>query len=1276
MKLLLKYTIALILIILLVQKTFSQTQNILWDKEKFEVFLDGQKVLIPSFKNAVFLHDNQTVPYLKLYFDDEVNSIQIENETYEALNDYQLKISSKLDVIIETGIQRSKYISNVYVPCIRQNPKTQQLEKLISFDYKIIKNSSSSIQRSKIDLSSTLNSVLAKGDWYKMSFINSGVYKIDYSTLKSWGIDVDNINPRYIGIYGNGAKMLPQKNSESRVDDLQENFIKVIGQEDGKFDSYDYILFYVQGSQTWNYKNVNKIYIHTNNLYTDTSHYFLTINTDSEGLRVSEFDASKLTKNPIMFFDERIAYEKDEENILKSGRIWYCKSMNLYNNFQYNLNLNIEDCVIDSIIRLNSKVMGKSLGSTNGLLNFNLNLNGRALGFQKVNESGSQPYTQVGRENSTIFEIKPSEFNLSNQFNLNYKFTRNLEQSAIGFLDFATICYKRKLRFNTNQLHFRNSNDLNNELGTYSISLLNKNQPFMLWNITNPLHPQQYKYIISNDSAIFEYLTDYKINEFVVFNPNYLPVPLNAIKIQNQNLHALKSSNLLIITHPLFLNAAKKLADFRKINDKLSVEIVNVFDIYNEFSSGNQDVTAIRDFVRNLYFKSSKSEDSLKYLLLMGDCSYDYKNIIKNNTNYIPIYESVNSLHPVKSFSSDDYFGFMDDNEGAWEEFPADYHYLDIGIGRIPCNTEENANQVVNKIINYSNKSLSFQPWKNQITLVADAGDLNQFFYSAEELSKKIETISPTSNLLKIYLDAYQFLTLPDGTIVPDAVSALNESLENGTLLFNYIGHGGTAQLSVKRIVNISQILNLNNYNNLPFWLTATCEFSTYDDPEITSAGEWVLMASNGGGVGLLTTTRPVYLNSEINNAYFDVVFKKVNGKYPRLGDITMYTKNRSINDVVNRNYALLGDPSLQLNYAENKVTITSINNKDISAIDTLSALEKVTIKGQINDIDNVKMNNFKGTVYVKFFDKKINISTLTQDGSKELPFTIFNNTIYSGQASVINGEFSITFVVPKDIAYQIGTGKLSLYAKEDNHNSDASGYLNVLVGGSSKDNLVDNTPPYIKLFMNDESFVNGGLVNNNPKLIALFSDSNGVNISSSGIGHELFAVLNNEKNNQIVLNKYYTSNKDDYTKGRVEYKLNLKDNGYQTITVKAWDVANNSAESSLDFIVANSAKIALEHVLNYPNPFTTNTQFHFDHNRAGDDLQVQIQIFTVAGNLVKTLQSELQISQTHFSNITWDGKDDFGDKLAKGVYVYKISVRSKRDGSETHNYEKLVLLN
>jgi hypothetical protein len=496
-------------------------------------------------------------------------------------------------------------------------------------------------------------------------------------------------------------------------------------------------------------------------------------------------------------------------------------------------------------------------------------------------------------------------------------------------------------------------------------------------------------------------------------------------------------------------------------------------------------------------------------------------------------------------------------------------------------------------------------------------------------------------------------------------------------LILNYVGHGGYTGWAQELLLQASDIANWDNKDRMPFMVTATCDFGVYDDPGIISAAIKAMNSTTGGVIGLMTTTRPVYQTSNftINSALYDFMFFKQNGQFQPIGEVMRQTKNHSISGVNNRNYSLLADPSMVLAYPEENIAITSINGHDIATYtDTLKALSKVTMEGEVR-VGSAIQTGFTGVLDLKVFDKASSITTLGNQ-SNPTTFQMFSNFLYNGKASVKDGEFSVTFVVPKDISYKYGKGRLSLYAAKSLSLTDANGYENkFVVGGSAEGTNTDNVPPRLKAFMDDPSFVSGGLTGADPVLLIDLFDENGINIAGSGIGHDIVATIDDQKE-PIVLNEFYTGKLDNYQEGTVQYNLQDLAPGPHVIKIKAWDTYNNSGETSIEFIVYNDEQLSLRNILNYPNPFSTHTNFHFDHNRAGDDIQVLVQIFTVSGKLIKTINEQIFQAPAHISEISWNGKDDFGDSIGKGVYVYKVEVRSLRDHSKNHKYQKLVILN
>ena len=462
----------------------------------------------------------------------------------------------------------------------------------------------------------------------------------------------------------------------------------------------------------------------------------------------------------------------------------------------------------------------------------------------------------------------------------------------------------------------------------------------------------------------------------------------------------------------------------------------------------------------------------------------------------------------------------------------------------------------------------------------------------------------------------------------------------------------------------------------MPVFITATCEFSRFDDPLRTSGGELVVLNPNGGGIGLMTTTRLVFSqpNYFLNRTFYDKVFERdANGNPKRLGDVFLEVKNLNAYSTNSRNFSLLGDPALKLAIPKHTVETTTINGMPVGQTDTLNALELVTISGEVKDNNGNKLTSYNGFVYPTIFDKIENKQTLNNDGGGVFTYQTRERRIFKGKATVTNGDFSFSFVVPKDISYSYGTGKISYYS--ENQVEDANGYNdNFIIGGSNPSIVEDDQGPQMDLFMNDESFVYGGITDNNPSLLVKLSDDQGINTVGSGIGHDLVAVLDDNTENAFILNDYYEASVDDYSSGTINYPFSDLPEGKHTLRVKAWDVANNSAEKTIEFNVVKSQEVKIENLVNYPNPFTTNTEFIFQHNQAGVPMDIKLEVFTVSGKLVKSFDRVVVNDGFISRDIKWDGRDDFGDKIGKGVYVYKLKIRSS-NGSTSEKFEKLVIL-
>ena len=880
-----------------------------------------------------------------------------------------------------------------------------------------------------------------------------------------------------------------------------------------------------------------------------------------------------------------------------------------------------------------------------------------------------------------IFVLSIKKFAAQSE-NINVKISYPpVSAASEGFLDYIDMNGRRQLIMTGQQMILRDLKSLDYPSTTYPLSNVNNNT--VVWDITNPLSPLSQEFTSNGSSLNFGASSD-ELKTFVAFDKTAALLKPTAVgKVTPQNVHGIDNLDMVIIYPEIYESAASQLAAHRESYSGLTVATVEINQIFNEFSSGRVDPTAVRDFAKMLYDRNER----FKYLLLIGDGSFDYRNINGDNEanginhNTMVVYETQQSLDPITGFPSDDYFGLLSENEGGDNLLGA----VDIAIGRLPVRTVEEARIVVEKIISYDTASSTLGDWRNRIAFVADDEDSNTHFRDANRIANMVKNSFENFNLDKIYLDAYQQESTSGGEKYPAVSDAINANVFKGLLAINYLGHGGWKGWTQERVLGITDIQSWSNYNKLPLFVTATCSFTGYDDPTLTTGGEEVFLSEKGGAIGLFSTVRAVYASSnyQLTRSVFDTIFTKVDNEYASLGEILRVAKNSSSASVQNsRKFTLIGDPAQKLALPEYNVGTTKINGRELTGIqlDTIKALQKVTIEGVITDDAGQVIQNFNGKIFPTIYDKEITLYTLGQDrGSNVAPFDIQKNIIFKGTASVTNGRFQFTFVVPKDINFEYGRGKISYYATDESSKDATGSYEDIVIGGTDTNALADTEGPDIEVFMNDTTFAFGGITNANPVLLVKLSDDNGINVVGNSIGHDLTGVLDENTQNTYQLNDFYESALDDYRKGTVRFPLFDLTPGRHQIRVRAWDVANNNAEAYTEFLVAESAEIALDHVLNYPNPFTTNTNFQFEHNFADQLLDVQVDIFTVSGRLVKTIEDQVLSNGFRITNIQWDGTDDFGDRLAKGVYLYKVKVGLAQsagiDVSTESDFEKLVIL-
>lgn len=1109
-------------------------------------------------------------------------------------------------------------------------------------------------------------SVLSHGDWYKLAVEKTGVYRISFDLLRKMGINPGKINPQNIRIFGREGGMLPQPNNAPRPADLRECAIMVKGEDDGRFDQGDYVLFYAAGPDAYEYDIARGIFRYENNLYSDQNFYFLSIG-DDRGKRITSAESVSGNFPLITSYNDFAFHETNEYNLEQSGREWFGEKFGLITSYTFTFNL--PGIVPGSELRVVSDVLSQSYSEASLKLYFN----NTPVAEQKLSPIPPGRYGVKGLHRRDTLVLKAADVAALNQkeHQVRYEFSKGTGSSQ-AYLDFLLVDAVRNLALYDNQTFFVSAASLSNPVSTFRISGLNAS--VQVWDITDHYNVRSQNFSLDGSDATFSAPTD-NLKKWAVFNTTF-PEPAFISPVVNQNLAGMSTPNLLIITHPDFRSEAERLAQHRRSHSGWSAAVVSTEEIYNEFSGGRQDVTALRDFAKVL---RNKDPDAFKAILLFGKGSYDYKDKIANNTNFVPTYQSRNSLYPLQTYASDDYFTFLEENEGAWEEAPAQHHTLDVGIGRVPVTSVDEARNVVDKIIAYDTDRRTFGGWRKKIVFVADDGNGEDNYsslhqYQADQLATNIDLNHPEFDTRRLFMGSYKKNVQPNGETVPAMEDAIRRAFDQGALIINFTGHGSETVWTDERILTEETIAALSN-DRYPFLVTATCEFGRQDNPLQISSAERALTMGGGGAIGLVTTSRPVNAttNFSLNAAFYEALFDRSAGTYATVGAVYRATKNNSTSGVANRNFSLIGDPSMTLALPEFSVNVLSVETA--SGSDTLKALSTVIVAGEILTPAGQKDNTFNGEVEATLYDKEKEFETI---GKNNPPFVYhqWDNAVYRGRATVREGAFQFSFVMPRNIAYQVGTGKLSLYAFDEANGIDATGVNEDLpIGGSEKNVGADNTPPQIRLYMGDTTFVNGGVTASDTYLVVRLADENGINISGYGIGNSIMAQLDDNAS-AIVLNDYYYADADTHKSGTIRFPvLGLKP-GRHTITVNAWDVYNNPAEASLSFVVAEGDGIVIEQFGNYPNPFRDKSTVFFTHNRPGEDLKAQLFIFSPSGQLVKSADIGISESAYFVNLIDFAAFDQSGEKLRPGVYLARLIVRSITDGSKNEKVTKLIILN
>lgn len=1107
-------------------------------------------------------------------------------------------------------------------------------------------------------------SVLNTGKFVKIQIRESGIYRITYEALRDMGI-----NPQQVRILGYGGAMLNQDFTKRKIDDLPSVPFYMEKGADGVFGAGDYIVFYGQGVTSWTYTGGR--FAHTINPYSEYGYYFVSDNAGEQRLLERQETVLQIDEDAqeIRTFTDRYVHEQELVNLLdKTGRSGGGREF-------YGETLSQNSPTLRWTWDIPNMAEGKSMRAylnmaANSQQNVRIQVGiGQTTGNMTISSMENQGVTVLAMTQTMDSYFEPSEGE-EQQVTLTYS---NPTAAGMAYLNYIELTAERNLVMRDHYMSVRNANYTESgEQGLYKVK--GCTEKTQVWNISKLDSIYSVPCQTVGDELWFTTVCT-NVEEFVLIEPTQCAYMTPTIigKVENQNLHRLRDVDMVIIYPKGFYSAADRLARAHERTDGMSVACVQAEQIYNEFSSGTPDATAYRWLMKMLYDRAQEEDGNMpKYLLLMGDGSFDNRKLLQTSPkNTLLTYQARNSVSEPDAYATDDYFCWLDDHEG---NIDTDVRItMDISVGRLPVNNAEEAEQVVDKLIGYI-ESNSVGNWKTQLCFLADDGDAGTHTLGADQAAEAVRQKTKDFVVHKIYTDAYQQITNATGESYPIAQSKMQNLLQEGVLMFNYSGHGGYNNITSEGLLDAKDIREMSN-TNLGFWLFSTCSFSHFDS-FLRSAGEEAILNAHGGAVGVFSACRTVYAtqNAYLNQFVCEALFtKSAQNRYENtLGDAIRVAKNRArgFKPTQDKNilpYLLLGDPAIRLPFPDDYKVVATMKT------DTLRALSTQHIEGYIANITGDTVRDFNGEVSLIMWDKQQRLLTNDNDQTDEskkvrTAYLDFPNILFKGNATVENGFFEMSFMVPKDIQYNYGNGRMALYAYDSETREEAIGSReDFTVGGSSSLVIEDTEGPELHLYLNNAAFKDGGKTHEFPHFYARIEDENGINTMGSGIGHDLMMVIDDNPQQTYTLNEYFTAESGSYQAGTVSYKLSEMAEGQHKIRFRAWDLLNNSNSATLQFEVVKGYDPQIFSVMTYPNPVSRHGTVHvaIEHDKPDMALETEVNVYDFSGRQI----------WTHKQSGTQDVEWQVGNMNTEcGVYFYNVIIRTT-DGSYARKTGKIIVI-
>lgn len=1082
----------------------------------------------------------------------------------------------------------------------------------------------------------TQSSVLNTGRWVKVSVTNSGVYRISAADLRSWGFT----DPSKVRVYGyGGGRISDVLTRVNYIDDLPE--VQSVNTSAG-------VVFYAVGVESWTQAATYR-FVHNLNPFTQVGYYYL---SDSDlaprDITESNGDAPSDPSDYATYFHDRIYHENDLVSLSLTGHYLLGEDFRYTPSQTFTFNLTDRDTSASSQVWMQVGFAAKTYGSSSHLT---FTANGTQLwtaAADDIKASSTSTYV-FGAETTSRKEFELAGDKL--QLGITHSSSATIHEAR---LDYITINYPRQLKLRNGYLQFW--------LNRTSFSLSAATATTRVWDVTDPLNITALS--ASSDS---KYTNDYTgQRSYVAWDENAtLPSPKFVANVTNQDLHALETPDMVIFTLPDWQAQAERLAQLHIDRDSMKVAVVDVNDVYNEFSSGSPDPASLRRLLKMLYDRGNASPEStkLKYAIIMGRSIFDNRRLTANSAlvTYptMPSWQSNTGLDENDSFTTDDFFGFLADGSGS----AAGASQLEIAVGRMPVRSIEDARNAVDKIVQYYD-TMPKGSWKNRVMLIADDEDRGQHMNQTERFYNAILATTNGSELVidKIYTDAYDKVS--NG--YPAARTDMFRLLDEGVWWWNYVGHANMSGWTHEQFLTSNDI-NKMYYRRYPILYAATCDFLRWDQANISGA-EIMWHTQGGGVIAAISATRPVYISDNgLLTAQMGAQIAKRNsdGEFQRIGDIYRNAKNGLKNNSNKLRYVFMGDPAMRMAIPANRIRVTSINGSPVDPADppTIMARQEVTIEGEVIDTKGNSMPNFSGILSAVLYDAEYSTTSHGWGDGNEVTFEQQGTRLYAGNDSIKAGKFKIKIAMPSEIAHNYRPAALNLYAYNNDSIEAISCMRDLYVYGTDQNAATDTIAPVIEsFFLNHRSFTNGQTVNESPMVIATISDNRGLNLSQAGIGHQMTLYLD-ETTTMTDVSQHYTPNADGSIGGSIAYPLENLVNGAHTLKLRIWDTSNNLAEQTIEFFVEKGRSPVIYDIYSDANPASVEANFYLVHDRPDAQVTVTVTVYNLLGAEVWSSTASGRSDMFTSTPVKWDLTSSSGNRVNRGIYLYKASITT--DGEQ-----------